>query len=107
MSIDQTNVVDFISTTPDGRIMLTIADHYSWEEPAHLQLLENKMNAYLSFIESGQIYDDYPYAKGRDLIIQLVMKYAPSVSGVELFEEIEKTINKAGINFQWFVYKKK
>jgi hypothetical protein len=32
MSVDQKDVVDFISTSPDGIVVLRIADHLFWEK---------------------------------------------------------------------------
>lgn len=62
MSIDQSDVIDFISTTPEGKGVLTITDHLSWDMDFHLELLQDKINRYLQFIESGQIYEEYPQA---------------------------------------------
>ena len=82
MSVNQTDTVDFISTTPDGKIMLTISDHHSWDETWHLQLLQNKINSYLQFIESGQIFNDYPNAAGQELIIEIVMQFEPNEESI-------------------------
>ena len=101
MSVNQTDTVDLISTTPDGKVMLTISDHQSWDETWHLQLLQDKINSYLQFIESGQIYEDYPNAAGREIIIATVMKFEPNEDGTSFLEKAKEIINKAGIGFQW------
>jgi hypothetical protein len=101
MSIDQTDTIDAISTSAEGKIILTISDHYPWSDDWHLQLLQNKINAYLQFIESGQIFDNYPNAARRDLIIETVIKFEPTVSATLFLEKAKKVITKAGIGFQW------
>ena len=61
MSIEQTNTVDFVSIDEiSGDALLTISDHLAWDENegAHLELLQNKLNAYLRFIESGELERD-------------------------------------------------
>jgi hypothetical protein len=94
MSVNQTGTIDNIGTTPDGKVMLTISDHHSWNETWHLQLLQDKINAYLQFIENGQIFDNYPSAAGRELIIEAVMKFEPSKEGTSFLEAAQKIVNK-------------
>lgn len=101
MSVNQTDTVDLISTTPDGKVMLTISDHHSWDETWHLQLLQDKINSYLQFIESGQIFEDYPKAEGREIIISTAMKFEPNEEGTSFLEKAKEIVNKAGIGFQW------
>jgi hypothetical protein len=104
MSINQTGIIDIIGTTPDGKVMLTISDHHSWEETWHLQLLQDKINAYLQFIESGQIFDVYPNAVKRDLIIETTMKYQPTIEAISFLEKAKEIVEGAGIGFQWVVW---
>lgn len=55
MSVDNLQVIDFISEK-DGRIVLTISDHLEWDDKyEHIYLLQEKINAYLMAIETGQI----------------------------------------------------
>jgi hypothetical protein len=77
VSIDNPNVIDAISTGKSGgEVILSLFDHLDWEdEYEHLLLLQNKINAYISFIESGQIFDEYPNAISKDLVIEVVSKY--------------------------------
>lgn len=90
MSIHQTDIIDIISTTPDGKVILTISDYHPWNETWHLQLLQDKINAYLQFIESGQILDHYPTAVSRELVIQIVMKYKPTAEALSFLEKPKK-----------------
>ena len=99
MSVNQTNVIDAISIRPDGNVSLTISDHHSWEEPWHLSLLQDKINSYLQFIETGQIFDDYPDASGKELIIQTVMKYEPTEEAISFFLQVREIVMNVGIGF--------
>jgi hypothetical protein len=105
MSIDQTNKIDFISTSPEGKVLLTISDHHTWDEDGHLQLLQDKINAYLQFIESGQIIDDYPTAVEKEILINTVLKYEPTDEATSFLEKARDVILGAGIGFQWRVLK--
>ena len=74
MSLDNLHAVDAISTDKLGTtITLTIFDALDWgEEGKHLLALQNKLNTYFSFIQSGQILESYPNANGKQLCIELV-----------------------------------
>ena len=81
MAIDQINTVDAIGIDKiTGDLVLTITDHLEWTvlEKDHLYLLQEKLNKYLSFVESGEILDAYPDAEGKNIVIEVVCKYAPS-----------------------------
>jgi hypothetical protein len=101
MSIEQRKVVDFASTDKaDGHITLTIADHLPWlPDDGHLLILQDKINDYLAFIESGEIYASYPKAQGREIEIQVVYKYPPAEDGLRFLELAGETIRKAGFRF--------
>src|ERR1700694_1864957 len=78
MSIEQTTTVDFVSIDKkSGDVWLTVADHLPWDENegAHLEFLQSKVNAYLRFVESGELVKKYPHAIGRNVVINLVGKF--------------------------------
>jgi hypothetical protein len=68
MSIVQGNKIDMVVTDKEKtRVALVIADHLDWEEDEseHLVLLQDKINAYLHFIESGQLKQSRPDLAGH------------------------------------------
>ncbi len=104
MSIDQLNKNDVISTTPDDKVMLTISDHHAWDdEGKHLLQLQDKLNAYLQFIESGQILEDYPGAKNKEFIISLAVKYIPNENALLFLSRSRESILHYGFEFEWKV----
>ena len=103
MSINQTNIIDAIGISHEGKVILTISDHHAWDETWHLQLLQDKINSYLQFIESGQIFEDYPNAASKELIIGIVMKYRPTSEAISFLEEAKEIIRVAGFGFSWKV----
>jgi hypothetical protein len=69
MSIEQTNTVDFVTLDEtSGETLLTISDHLAWDENegAHLELLQSKLNAYLRFIESGELIHKFFSPRGKE-----------------------------------------
>jgi hypothetical protein len=77
MPLENPGVVDFIGTDKaTGAVVLTVADAWDWsDEPAHLELLKDKLNTYLEFIESGQLEEEYPDAAGRARRVDIVAKH--------------------------------
>jgi hypothetical protein len=102
MSVEQIDIIDFISTSPDGKIVLTISDHLLWDEKnEHLWMLQEKLNSYLRFIENGEIFESYPAAKANSLIIDIAVQYEPNEVGLAFLNRCKETIVNAGIGFKW------
>lgn len=110
MSIDQTNVIDFIGVDKrSGKTIITISDHLMWGgeqnwHKEHLVFLEKKINTYLQFIESGQLLEDYPNAKGKKIVIEIRGKYPLDDNAQVFYEKAKKVISEAGfeLNFELF-----
>lgn len=103
MSVTQTDTVDFISTSPEQEVVLTISDHLSWDEAEHLSLLENKINTYLRFILSEQLLEAYPAATERPIVIQLTMQFEPPEDAIAVLTQAKEVIMGEGIGFCWAV----
>jgi hypothetical protein len=57
VTIDDTRAIDIIATKPgSSEVRLIIADHLDWSSiEAHAIALQEKINSYLAFVESGQL----------------------------------------------------
>jgi hypothetical protein len=100
MSVDQTDKIDFMwKDEQSGRVMLTISDHFDWSkeaEDAHLSLLQDKLNTYLYFIESGQLWKAKPEYKGLPVAIHVRAKYRLSKVAAKFYKAAEKGVSEAG-----------
>ena len=103
MSIEDQNLVDAIGVDEDGVVVLTISDHLKWDNE-HLYLLQEKINTYLAFLESGKVYETYPRSKSKEFKINVVCKYEPTPSAVEFISQCTNVINQAGFQFGYEVY---
>jgi hypothetical protein len=103
VSIEQTDVVDFIGTNQStGDVTLFIADQLDWsDEYHHLVLLQDKINSYLRFIESGEINEAYPQAVGKRIEIEIVGKYDLVKVGEEFVNEAGKIVGRAGVSLRF------
>lgn len=103
MSIEQTGVVDAIGVDDStGQVVLTISDHLEWDND-HLLLLQEKLNTYLSFVESGELLESYPNAKGREVLINVVCKYAPDQHSNVFLRQVCGIVEGAGIKFNYHI----
>jgi len=104
MSIKDSNTVDFISIDLNGNAVLTIADDLEWDEKnEHLLLLQEKLNVYLAFIESGEIYEQFPQASNREIGIAIVAKYHPTEIARTFLQRIKDALKDAGYGFEFRV----
>lgn len=109
LTILDANTVDIVAVDPCKEIArLAISDHLRWDDPEeekeHLWLLQEKINAYLRFIEGGELYQNYPDAKGAKCEIELVAKYPLSVTGVRFFEQARSIVQAAGFELLYRVF---
>ena len=77
MSLDISSTIDALSDDMDGAaVSLAIIDGWDWsDETKHLLALQSKLNAYFDFVQSGQIFEVRPEARGKKLRIDLLTKY--------------------------------
>lgn len=96
MTVENTSIVDAVGTDKEtGEVRLSIFDHLPWDAE-HLHLLQEKINVYLGFIESGEIYVSYPNAKGRPLVIDVLTKFRPSEDAARFLKHAEAVIENYG-----------
>ena len=104
MTIDQTNVIDFAGIDPKtDKAILFISDHLEWEgdSTSHMFLLQEKINAYLAAIESGEVYELYPKAAGRAFVIRILGMHPLSDEAKRFFEKVKSFLVDAGFNIEF------
>jgi hypothetical protein len=104
MSIEQTDTVDFVSVdSVSDDLLLTISDHLAWDEGEgeHLFLLQKKLNAYLRFIESGEVSKKFPEARGRNVVINVVGRFPLSEKASLFFSKATSAIQASGVNLKF------
>ena len=94
MSVERTEVIDIIGLNRETRdVVLTISDHLDWSDSiAHQTLLQNKFNACLAFVESGEILRQYPDAKDRAVVLRVVFRTSPDESGYAFLRRATEVI---------------
>ena len=98
MSVEDVSIVDLIGVdTRSGNVVLTISDHLEWDDGEHVLQLQDKLNTCLRFIESGELVERYPDAKGRTAQIAVVFKHPPDALGETFLSRAKAMTSDAGI----------
>ncbi|MBK8477097.1 MAG: hypothetical protein IPL39_12605 [Opitutaceae bacterium] len=106
MSIDHPKIVDAIGTErATGDVDLTIADQRDWSDVvAHLRALQEKINSYLDFLESGDVFREYPAAKEKKMKILIIFRYPPPAGDAFVFlARAEEFVRERGFGLAYRV----
>lgn len=104
MSIEKTEVIDFIGIDKEqGEVLLTISDHLEWDDN-HLFILQEKLNSYISFVESGELFEVYPDSKNRNISIVIMCKYSPSPAGINFIEKARLILEKINVRLIFQIF---
>ncbi|WJE51100.1 hypothetical protein QRE66_17515 [Bacillus cereus] len=103
MSLQELEQVDFMGYNKDEKIAyLVIADEMDWtDEEKHIELLQEKINLYLGFIEGGEVYERCPEVKGYNFVIKIYGKHRCTEWGKEFLEKADEILVEAGYGFQY------
>lgn len=104
MSIEQTEIIDIVTIDDEsGDVWLTISDHLDWlrDESRHLMLLQEKVNAYLRFIESDELLQRIPESRDRKIVIDLVAMFPLSPQAEMFYKRAADAIQSAGFKLQF------
>src|SRR5260370_4190277 len=102
MTVEETDKVDRLAfDRQNGDVLLVISDHLDWDENEgeHLLALQGKLNTYLVFVDSGQLYAKYPRAVGKKIIFYVVGKVPFSVDVSNLYRLPGEAILVFGYSF--------
>jgi len=98
MSLERTREVDVMGVDKEtGYATLAIADDMDWsDERKHLAALQDKIYAYLDFVESGEVDQKYPQGVGRNKEIRIYAKYDFPQVGLNFLKNVATVVEQAG-----------
>jgi hypothetical protein len=104
MSVEDLDKIDFTAIArKSGDAVLIVSDHLDWDENEgeHLFTLQKKLNVYLEFIESGQLYAKFPRARGNKIAIEVVGKFPLSDEARKFYRLAGKAIEDLGYSLRF------
>ncbi|GAB4177992.1 MAG: hypothetical protein Fur0032_18330 [Terrimicrobiaceae bacterium] len=88
----------------DGRedkVILAMYEHREWDGgEAQLFQLQEKLNAYLSFLLDGEFDESFPQLVGKKVEIQLRTSYEPDEAAWDLIRRIREQLAFQSIAFE-------
>ena len=104
MTITDGQTIDIIATRPGSDLVkLVISDHLPWDDVhAHSHLVQTKINAYLAFVESGQLLrvKEPPIPDTPQICIVLASLHPPTPAVEEFLARVKEFLVSQGIQFE-------
>jgi hypothetical protein len=94
MSLEQANVIDAMGIDEaSGRVVLVIRHEEAWDgSDRQLFLLQEKLNAYLSFALDGEMAEAYPDFTGRPMGLRIDSATPPDPRTLHLLGHVRQQI---------------
>ena len=65
--------------------------------------IEEKINAYLMAIESGQINKSYPLSINKKIVVSVALKYVHNEIGMSFLSKVNEVLLNAGYEFNYHI----
>jgi hypothetical protein len=103
MSVEDAGSIDNMGISKsDGKVVLAISDHLSWEnEKSHFNLLEKKIGGYLEFVKSGQFVAVLPDSRNKDVRIELIYQFQPSEVASRFLSAAKQQLQSMGVELTY------
>ena len=88
--------------TVDSHLELLLVDPVGWQEEieaVHLEILQEKINNYIHFLESKQYVDRYGDNFDKK-VIQITFQYSPSDNGLAFLETVQKVLQPTDMSLK-------
>lgn len=101
MSVTDLDKVDAMGISPDGKeVCMMITDHLDWEdEPTHLIILQDKINAYLAYLEDGEWKNQFP-GEFDHIRIEIAFVYDITENCQKFLQAVQDQLGQYGIRIQ-------
>jgi len=102
MGIEDIHKIDLVVEERDnGPIRLQMLEAREWSLSAErIEQLENKISAYYNFVESGQLTNQVPTAKGRKCVVELICQHEPPAKLISMFPQVRALFAQQKIDFR-------
>jgi hypothetical protein len=77
----------------NDEVVFSVTDHHKWGENDrnHLAAIIKEIKAHIATFISGEIYSDYPEAKNKTCVIEIVGKYPLNTEAKRIFGLLVKS----------------
>ena len=105
MSIEEAGQIDIVASHPDqSEVRLVISDDLDWTDPhQHCLLLQEKLNSYIAFIETGQLWEMENTPGPEQAVpvsIEVVALHEPPATVQPFLQQVSLLLDDLDINFR-------
>ncbi|BFM13929.1 hypothetical protein R50073_01120 [Maricurvus nonylphenolicus] len=101
MTIESSGTIDLIATNDENNtVTLAISDHLEWSDENKVDMLAEKIDSYLYYIDSGQLIKAYPDAEGMTVNILLKSMHKPNEMGSMIIDSISESLEEIDVKFE-------
>ena len=101
MSILDTDIVDYIYLEDESEVpVLVVSDPLTWRPPEderHLDVLREKLNTQIAFVETGQIRAIYPPYAGGLVRVEVIGKCPLTEAASQFYGLAQRVMNHANM----------
>ena len=105
MSVCDVDIVDYVYLEDDtGTPVLVVSDPMTWRPPEdedHLELLREKLNSQIAFVENGQLSSIYPPYGGGLVRVEVVARHALNDEAEEFYCVAARVMREANMDLQF------
>ena len=101
MPIEDANTIDIIGFEElSGTVRMIMTEHREWLDiPQMLLQLAAKVDAYLHYVESGQLIAEEPNYLGRPVVLDLHCLFAPPPEMLPPLRHVKETLAESNVGF--------
>ncbi|HHB13236.1 MAG TPA: hypothetical protein ENK62_08565 [Chromatiales bacterium] len=106
VTVEERGKIDIVALPSARReVILLVADHLPWPEDEqgkleHVYLLQEKLNDYVRYVESGDLWRDFPRAKGRTVVFLVGHKHEIPEDVRWVIVEMQRVLEGIGIELR-------
>ena len=105
MSVLDIDVIDYVYLEDDTKTpVLVVSDPLTWKPPEdedHLEMLREKLNSHIAFVESGQINGIYPPYRGGLVRVEVVARHALNRAAEEFYGIARRVMADCNMDLQF------
>ena len=99
MSVEDTDVIDFVAHDPKGEVVLVMVEGREWDGSSErLFELQEKINNYAAFATDGQLVRKYPDFAGKPVRLELRCVGDPDPETARFLETAKQQLRSAGLS---------
>ncbi len=102
MSVSDPKTIDAM-TVSGGQLVMLISDHLRWDgyQAEHLSMLQDKLNTYIRYIDSGGYKEKYSGADISSFVIDVVFLHPFDIGFVRMVELVRPELDKRNITIKY------